>query len=676
MRVRDNGFLTFSIFPTGPYAIHMKYRDRTEVNNWTFNCRNEEQVNLWCREITRLLDIWKAEEKGIRRSAKATLQAMKEQTITQQSSVESLDTMRSAPRPVHPYHYTFESAPNKTRARNGSLDLGSKPDVSNGIGRNRSCSVTSAAPDTHYPQDQNQDDNPPPASNSVTDLGLSPGPGSSNGDRSAVSSHESSAAFSPHRPSKRNGLYHTRTASQNSDMSIGYASSTTDLSKFAPDSGHLSGRTRMSPLPPQLPPTLGPQPPLSIDEILSPITALSTTYDRSLHSLGDVKPLPVPPSNLRQRVGDRLPAPLAPAPSPSPEPVQGSVPTPQSTLPELPSLDARRPLSNRKSNTPLRGPRERGQAARTPSSAHQPEEASEAISRSRARSLSNPLVNGAVVPKVPGPDVASVSRSSHKRHRRQGSESSYNTTDSASIFTTSETSGQGSSPGTPPPFGEENKPSPFGVQAVDHGRSREPHLVSSAGCAIGRRAVSGSKLDLLESPPAYYAGVTPKTSGHSSTETRMAIPGSETRLEDASSGQCSNRRGRHSHTRSTSATGIGRTNLEAAPTISVRIHYDNSRFMLRMSHATSRREFVEKIRQKIRLCGAVPLHSIPYDQLDPSQFAPEERVTYLNESNVFVPLDSDRDFANAWTSVKCRRRDSADNDILILAVGSTEHVRY
>jgi hypothetical protein len=97
---------------------------------------------------------------------------------------------------------------------------------------------------------------------------------------------------------------------------------------------------------------------------------------------------------------------------------------------------------------------------------------------------------------------------------------------------------------------------------------------------------------------------------------------------------------------------------------------------LRLSHATSRREFVDKIRQKVRLCGAAPIHFIPPDQLDRSQFAPEEQVSYLNNANVFVPLDDDRDFALAWKSVKCRRKDPADNEILILAVGPTEHLRY
>jgi hypothetical protein len=587
---------------------------------------------------------------------------MKGQPVAQDSSVESLDTMRSARRPVHPYHYTFETAPDRKRARNGSLDLGSKPEPGGGAGRNRSCSVTNAVSDMYDPRDTNRDTNPHLAVSGAVNSAATPGTGSSD---------ESPIAFSPHRPAKRNGYTHSRSGSQTSEMSIGYAS---ELPKPTPTGGaRLSGRIRTSPLPPQLPPPSGPQPPLPTEAVLSPVNGAS--YERSPHFSGEIKPLPIPPSssNLRQRVGHRLPAPLVPA-TPS-TPVAGSVPTPQSTLPELPGKEARRPLSNRKSSTPLRGPRERGQAARTPLSAHHPAgEPFDSMFRSRSRSLSNPMVDGADPRKVPVPDMPLVNRNPRQRHGRRGSESSNNTTDSASILTTSETSGQDTSPITSLSFGEESRASQtrsaLGAQP-DTGRSREPHLVSG-GDMIGRRAVSGSNLNLLGGAPAYYAGATPKSSSHPSADGKSLVADGGNPSDNGSS---STRLKGYSHTRSTSASGLGRTAPETSM-IAVRLHYDNSRFMLRLSHATSRREFVDKIRQKVRLCGAAPIHSTPPDQLDPSQFAPEEQVSYLNDAGVFVPLDDDRDFALAWRSVKCRRNDPADNDLLILGVGPTEHLRY
>lgn len=247
-----------------------------------------------------------------------------------------------------------------------------------------------------------------------------------------------------------------------------------------------------------------------------------------------------------------------------------------------------------------------------------------------------------------------------------------------SILTTSEEQGTDVSPITPLSFGEESRSSPARhastTQSIDHSRSREPHLMSG-GATVGRRTDFASKVDHLDTPPAYYAGETPKSSQHVTTDIKPVLTSGNGRLEQDATVHSSSRRAAHSHKRSASATGLGRVSAEAA-TITVRLHYDNSRLMLKMSHATSRSEFIEKVRQKIRLCGATPIHSIPYERLDRSQFAPEERVSYLNEANVFAPLDSDADFAAAWKSLRCQRRDPADNEVLILAVGPTVHLGY
>lgn len=645
------------------------------MHNWTLNCRNEEQVNLWHKEIQRLMDIWKGEEKDMRRNAKVTLQAMKDQATMQNSSFESLDSLRSARRPVHPL---FE-AQNRTRARNGSLDLGvGRPDLSNG-GRNRSCSVTSSASDMYDPRDSSRDEVvfniAPGASRSAVDLSLSPGTADSTGNRSATSSQNSPVTFpSPIRENRRNAISHTRSASQASEMSIGYSTAVTEpIHPPPPKDTRLSARLRSSPLPPQLPAPLGPQPPLP--------TEMSFSYSPALHSspfIGHVKPLPTPPtSNLRQRVGDRIPAPLVPATSSSVVPSSGN--TPQSTLPELPSREIRRPLSNRKSNTPLRGPRERGSGARTPVSAHAHELAfdTNGRTRSRSRSHSNPLIDGADPRRPQPPNMLLLNNNTRARHRRQGSESSSYTVDSVSILTASEDQSADISPVTPPPHVNESRPSPVrnAFSTNDNNRSRTPHLVSSGGAMVVRRAVSGSKLDLLESPPAYYAGPTPKTAQYSANDVKHQLMSGSGYSEQTTPVHQSSQRQGHSHKRSTSATGLGRTGGDTSMMV-VRLHYDNTRLMLRMSHATSRSEFIDKVRQKIRLCGATPLHSIPPDQLDRSQFASEEMVSYLNEANQFVRLDKDADFAAAWKSVRCRRRDPADSDVLILAVGPTDHLGY
>ena len=665
-----------------PYAINIKYKDRIEENNWTLNCRNEEQVNLWHREIERLRDLWKAEEKDIRRSAKATLQALKEQAAVPNSSLESLDSIRSARRPAHPYHYTFESGPTRTRARNGSLDLGAgKPDLSSGGSRNRSCSVTSAVSDTYDPRENPRDDTladaaASGASRSAVDLSLSPGTTNSNGDRSAASSNGSPfTSDSPARDSRRNAISHKRSPSQTSEMSIGYASAVEQVkSVVVAPTARLNTRKRASPLPPQPPAPMGPQPPLPSEGPVS--RPFTPKYEDSFHSRhsspgnGHVKPLPVPPtSNLRQRVGDRLPAPLVHASSSPPVPSSGN--TPQSTLPELPSKDARRPLSNRKSSTPLRGPRERGSAMRTPVSAKAHEQIFDVAThkRSRSRSHSNPLIDG-LDPRTSRPvDAAESYRNVKARHRRQGSESSNNTMDSVSILTTSEEQGTNISPITPLSSGEESKSSPVGSVFTDQNRSRGPHLVSGRYMA-GNEVASGSKFDLMESHPAYYAGVTPKTSQHVTNDRKPSLMGGSGSSEQTTLAHADN-----SQISSTRATGFERTEADGSM-IAVRLHYDNSRFTLRMSHATTRRQFIEKVRQKIRLCGATPVHSIPQEKLDPYQFSPEESVSYMNEANKFVALDSDADFAAAWKSVRCRRMDPTDDGVLILAVGPTEYLGY
>ena len=109
-------------------------------------------------------------------------------------------------------------------------------------------------------------------------------------------------------------------------------------------------------------------------------------------------------------------------------------------------------------------------------------------------------------------------------------------------------------------------------------------------------------------------------------------------------------------------------------TITVRLHHEDSRFLLKVSYTASRQDFVDKIRRKIHLSTSAQL--APLENLPTSHFAREEQVSFLNEKNQFAPLEGDHDFSLAWKSVYCKRNDPEDEVILILAVGNTGHLTY
>jgi hypothetical protein len=683
--------------------LHIKYQDRIETAKWTIHCRNEEQLSLWQTEIKRLLDLWKVEEADLRRSAKASLRVMKEQAAVVNPSMESLDTMRSARRPVHPYHYTFETAPTRTRARNGSVDNGpnsggSRSEYAGGGGRTRSSSVSSYASEVYEsPQSVNKrlSDNEQqlsssyePASNLRRGCGSVGSYVSRISDQQRADESTDAAAASDgdslvghhherYRSLTRDSPTHTRSSSQASHIST---RSNVSLPMSTATTVTFSARNKMHSLPPQLPPPTGPQPPRP-DSIEAQSSSKLVKHRAKTHSRQSSRGSNDGNSgggfryekdgnasaSLRQRVGDRVPAPLAPVQAQSNIPGTGH--TPQSTLPELPTMDTMRPLSHRKSSTPIKGPRERGTTVggerATPTTGYL-EVGHLYPSHTRSRSHSNPGV------PPPAGTYRAPYEAQNRPQPRQRCESS-STSDSQSIFTSSDGRDQDGSPLTPLSFGEDNKYSP--TKSSQFGQSEVPNYLSvefSFGSGGQSSAPLGyinpqSSLDApMDGRRMYSTGKTPKTAYY------------EPRDKEASLGDISNDSS-YISARQEAGRGPRRSSTNASSTdeqvILVRLHHEKSKFLIKLSHNMTREVFIDKIRKKIRLCGGSAT-MIPPEHLHPSMFLREENVSYLNESNQFVRLQDDHDFANAWKSVSCSRRDPEDEGILILAVGATDHLDY
>lgn len=360
-----------------------------------------------------------------------------------------------------------------------------------------------------------------------------------------------------------------------------------------------------------------------------------------------------------------MPAPLIPV---NTTPIMPSGQTPQSTLPELPSKDPRR--SHRKTTTPIKGPR--GRTGATPTS-----EYLDAPAKIRSRSYSNSSM------KSSQSDAADLSTSTHStsnqkplpRRPRRGSESS-STTDSVSIVISSGDQGQDVSPLTPDSFEEENKQSP------SKGSFQSVHQPTSSGSAASSKLPVRVE-SLILSPQAsrrhagFLSGATPKTAFHEIRDKEAILSGGLSYPKTPSDSAVSHLRTPTvpSYSRSSSASGIGRrpATKESAMVI-VRLHHEGSRFLLKIGYTASRRDFVDKIRRKIRLSTNAQL--APLENLPHSHFVSEEQVSYLNEKNQFAQLKSDHDFSSAWNSVNCKRSDPEDEGILILAVGNTSHLTY
>lgn len=609
-----------------------------EAMSWTLQCRNDEQMALWDNEIKRLLDSWTKEEAALRRNARVSLNQMKEQmaAFSNPESLESnsLSSMRSALRPAHPYEYTFGGVAERTRARNNSLNLGDcRPDYQ-GIGRRRSSSVTSMDSNNY-------------------------------GDKSTLSRSETAILVSAplhgvsyHDPAPFYDHQHMRTDSATSQAATGSQrpSSTTGTRSS------LNARMHAAQLPPQQAHPSGPVPPPPDESYRFPYELRTHSRQSSTSSESSIRPLPKPPLNLRQRVGDRVPAPLAPVAAT----FAASGKTPNSTLPELPSKDPKESFSQRRSNIPLRGPRERGAPTPTSGSLDAPPELKSHTSSSI----------GLTPGRIGAMELSSNRPSIHKPlpHRpRRGSESS-STTDSVSFMASSEEKEHEYSPLTPDSIGEQQRRA-----------SPSKPAFSSTTLAGGQEAVYRSAIPILNTTPvipirgASLTSVsTPRTAFHERDREAIYSAGRLKASSESSQMGHPHTPKASSHRRTSSAGGIGRTPVVADPTtatVTVRLHSEGSRFLLKLSYSTSRLEFVNKIRKKIRLCCTAPL-PIPLEQMPGPYFTEEEHVSYLNEKGQFVRLQSDYDFSMAWKSVNCRRRDPNDEGILILAVGNTDHIHY
>ncbi|CAG7854242.1 Rho guanine nucleotide exchange factor scd1 [Serendipita indica DSM 11827] len=635
---------------SGAYLVNVKYSDRRETLNWSIHCRNEEQVTLWQSELKRLVSLWIKEEAHIKQQAKEDLKALRSASHgAPYASQESLDTMRSARRPAHPYHYTFETAPSRSRNRNGSLDLGnSRPNVTRG----RASSVSSVISDLYdaYAKDDASSIESISTNASMTDL---------------PSSVNASTAYPVEKSPEKS---HSRSASVASRVSIG-----SETRSRPPSNSTLSSRFRTLPLPPQLPPPTSPQPPRPNEDppsySASTSHSSSRTQEKASHSrrpsaesADGTRPLPMPPaSQLRIRVGDRAPAPLGlptssvAIPSPSM--------TPQSTLPELPSKDPRRPLSSRKSGSMLRGPRERhysGTGRMTPTTPPQ-----------YATTHAIPT-QGLIKPPVDESHLHPELRADLRRRQDSGSSSN---TDMVSIFTSSEPEID-VSPTTPLSFGEETqKRSPSKLAPGNAAKDTvSRNLVVSAGADVGRPRTADRR-------PA----VTPQTAFHEIRDRELITSGGLRHTHESSaSGRpgSSSSRSTHpdqqSHCRTNSSSGFGRTalptSISSAGTVIVRLHHNESTFLIKIPHTSPRAEFVEKIRRKIRLCGAAP--AVPVEHLPATRFSIEEQVSYLDENYQFKKLSTNEDFAVAWKCATRPRKDPEDNGVFIIAVGPTSCLGY
>ncbi|KAG8835730.1 hypothetical protein FRC17_001521 [Serendipita sp. 399] len=708
---------------SGSYAITLKYSDRHEIMNWTISCRNEEQVNLWETEINRLLLVWAKQEVQIRKQAKMELKVLATTTTTNTNTTatapqniispqEALDSLRSAKRPAHPYQYTFGSVPTRNRNRNGSLDLNTlRPDLFSAP-RLRSSSVSSMASD-HFDAHGRDD------SSSVGSI-------STNASMVDLLVDSSSAALGSRSINDADLVDARSKGRQRTTSEVSRASVESEKRSYAPppppSSSNLSqsGRLRILPLPPQPPPPTIPQPPVPTETSYLDVGTNRRSHSHHHHhateksnvsSGEDTRPLPVPPaatSQLRQRVGLKAPAPLGPLAAGDATPSTSL--TPQSTLPELPSRDVLRPLSSRKSGTILRGPREKPYSTASPPATPPLDppaygySSSSSLSSSihQRRSRSSSLLGGggtAATESVrPLPPVKKHS-SIRKRH---GSISS--NTDSTSNFTSSEDQEVDISPRTPSSFGDDaNKASPskfvFNVngQRYAHPPPRYPEVVGSRPPSSRGQHVLVSSAGVNVDYPS--TGVTPKTAFHETKDRELILSGglvghaktpSESARQHAFSGTGNVGGGQESgkpHSRTNSSSGFGRTpaatsgtssgsGSSEAVTVIVRLHHNDSKFLIKLPHSSSRVEFVEKVRKKIRLCGAAPPESLLLEHLPTTRFAPEEQVSFLDENYRFSKLTSNEDFLAAWKSVTRPRRDPEDTGVFILAVGPTSHLDY
>ncbi|KAG8800819.1 ribosome biogenesis protein tsr3, partial [Serendipita sp. 398] len=671
--------LDISTETNGSHAIHLKYSDRHEIMNWTIHCRNEEQMTMWETEINRLLVVWAKQEAEIRKQAKSELKAIATNAMTNATATtttatsattplgifspqEALDSLRSAKRPAHPYQYTFGSVPTRNRNRNGSLDLNAiRPDLLS-HSRARASSVSSMASE-HFDPQSGRDDTSSlgSVSTNASMVDLLADPTSVSSSRSTTETNVVAAYYDAtapppgavnlySRPSSR-----ARTTSEASKASI---ESEKRLNSASNQSA--SSRLRALPLPPQPPPPTIPQPPVPTD---------MDTFMRSYYSGEETRPLPAPPtSQLRQRVGQKAPAPLGRLASGDDTPSTSL--TPQSTLPELPSRDLKRPLSSRKSGSMLRGPREKPYSTASPPATpplDPPLYGSSAQRRSRSNStlgsLPPAIENIRLLPSVKKANSYSSSNSnSNPARKRHGSNSS--NTDSMSNFTSSEDlQDADGSPRTPSSFGEDvNKASPSKfVFAVHTRHPPAPPPRYSEATANSRPPSSRGQHTLVSSAGVNFvdypsSGVTPKTAFHETKDRELimssglsrsktsAEPHSSSALGSAAAAAANpEREGErsHSHSRSNSSSGFGRTPATKSEpsTVIVRLHYNESKFLIKLPHSSSRVEFVEKVRRKIRLCGAAPTSVLP-EHLPTTRFAPEEQVSFLDEN--YRPFDDDR----------------------------------
>lgn len=186
--------------------------------------------------------------------------------------------------------------------------------------------------------------------------------------------------------------------------------------------------------------------------------------------------------------------------------------------------------------------------------------------------------------------------------------------------------------------------------------------------------------------PGHNFEKTPQTAYHETSERAMFLSGGkvQARIPSNTSSGCNgvstkSDRSARSKSHSRTASSASHTEQSGADTsssmITVRLHSEGSKFLLKMSYSTSRREFVDKIRKKIRICSSAYI-SIPPERLHTTRFAEEEQVSYLDARGQFVPLRSDNDFSMAWKSVTCARPNPEDRGLLILAVGPINNPGY
>ncbi|KAG8806902.1 hypothetical protein FRC19_006972, partial [Serendipita sp. 401] len=333
--------LDISTETNGSHAIHLKYSDRHEIMNWTIHCRNEEQMTMWETEINRLLVVWAKQEAEIRKQAKSELKviatnAMTNATATATTTMtsattplgifspqEALDSLRSAKRPAHPYQYTFGSVPTRNRNRNGSLDLNAiRPDLLS-HSRARASSVSSMASE-HFDPQSGRDDTSSlgSVSTNASMVDLLADPTSVSSSRSTTETNVVAAYYDAPPPGTVN-LYSRPSSRARTTSEASKASIESEKRLHSASNQSASSRLRALPLPPQPPPPTIPQPPVPTD---------MDTVMRSYYSGEETRPLPAPPtSQLRQRVGQKAPAPLGRLASGDDTPSTSL--TPQSTLP-------------------------------------------------------------------------------------------------------------------------------------------------------------------------------------------------------------------------------------------------------------------------------------------------------------------------------------------------------